>query len=185
LHAVAAARVRARPADAADRRRPPAGPRHPHGPARPHQLGRRRPGVLPHDTRTDREGGPVHRGEVRGEGRRRDGLRRPAPPLTPGEPLDNADDGDIDFLVGRLKEKIAAGLERYRADYAAYYEACKRPGSPPMRDPNPTVILIPGVGIVAWGKDKSESRVTAEFYGCAVEVMRGAAAVSRYVALPR
>src|SRR6478609_9630310 len=54
-----------------------------------------------------------------------------------------------------------------------------------MRDPNPTVILIPGVGMIAWGKDKSESRVTAEFYTCAIEVMRGAEAVDRYVALPQ
>ena len=54
-----------------------------------------------------------------------------------------------------------------------------------MRDPNPTVILIPGLGMIAWGKNKSESRVTAEFYNCAVEVMRGAEAIDRYVALPR
>ena len=54
-----------------------------------------------------------------------------------------------------------------------------------MRDPNPTVILIPGVGLVAWGKDKSESRVTAEFYNCAVEVMRGSEAIGNYIALPR
>jgi NAD(P)-dependent dehydrogenase (short-subunit alcohol dehydrogenase family) len=53
-----------------------------------------------------------------------------------------------------------------------------------MRDPNPTVVLIPGVGMIAWGKDKSESRVTAEFYNCAVEVMRGAEAIDEYVALP-
>nr|NIS43785.1 bifunctional rhamnulose-1-phosphate aldolase/short-chain dehydrogenase [Desulfuromonadales bacterium] len=72
-----------------------------------------------------------------------------------------------------LKAKLADGLEAYRRDYAAYYEACKRPDSPAMRDPNPTVILIPGIGMVAWGKNKSESRVTAEFYNCAVEVMRG------------
>ena len=54
-----------------------------------------------------------------------------------------------------------------------------------MRDPNPTVILIPGLGMIAWGKDKSESRVTAEFYNCAVEVMRGAEAIDRYIALPQ
>jgi hypothetical protein len=54
-----------------------------------------------------------------------------------------------------------------------------------MRDPNPTVILIPGLGMIAWGKNKSESRVTAEFYNCAVEVMRGAEAISEYIALPR
>ena len=54
-----------------------------------------------------------------------------------------------------------------------------------MRDPSPTVILLPGLGMVAWGKDKSESRVTAEFYNCAVEVMRGAEAIDRYIALPQ
>ena len=54
-----------------------------------------------------------------------------------------------------------------------------------MRDPNPTVILIPGLGMIAFGKNKSESRVTAEFYNCAVAVMRGAEAVGGYVALPR
>jgi NAD(P)-dependent dehydrogenase (short-subunit alcohol dehydrogenase family) len=54
-----------------------------------------------------------------------------------------------------------------------------------MRDPNPTVILIPGIGMVAWGKDKSESRVTAEFYNCAVEVMRGAEAIDKYISLPQ
>ena len=54
-----------------------------------------------------------------------------------------------------------------------------------MRDPNPTVILIPGLGMIALGKDKSESRVTAEFYNCAVEVMRGAEAIDEYVALPQ
>lgn len=83
-----------------------------------------------------------------------------------------------------LRRKLTEGLERYRANYQAYYEACKRPDSPAMRDPNPTVVLIPGVGMVAWGKDKSESRVTAEFYNCAVEVMRGAEAIDEYVALP-
>ena len=84
-----------------------------------------------------------------------------------------------------LKTRLAAGLVQYRADYTAYYEACKRPSSPAMRDPNPTVILIPGLGMIAWGKDKSEARVTAEFYNCAVEVMRGAEAIDEYVALPQ
>jgi rhamnulose-1-phosphate aldolase/alcohol dehydrogenase len=85
--------------------------------------------------------------------------------------------------VAALKAKLAAGLEAYRADYAAYYQRCRRPDSPAMRDANPTVILIPGVGMIAWGKDKSESRVTAEFYNCAVEVMRGAEAMDEYVAI--
>jgi len=84
-----------------------------------------------------------------------------------------------------LKAKLTAGLEQYRKDYATYYQACKRPNSPAMRDPNPTVILIPGIGLIAWGKDKSESRVTAEFYNCAVEVMRGAEAIDEYIALPQ
>ena len=82
-----------------------------------------------------------------------------------------------------LKQKLAAGLEAYRKDYAAYYNTCKHANSPAMRDPNPTVVLIPGVGLIAWGKDKSESRVTAEFYTCAVEVMRGAEAIDTYIAL--
>jgi rhamnulose-1-phosphate aldolase/alcohol dehydrogenase len=84
-----------------------------------------------------------------------------------------------------LKQKLADGLAKYRIDYAAYYNSCRHSNSPPMRDPNPTVILIPGLGMVTWGKDKSESRVTAEFYNCAIEVMRGAEAIDEYVALPR
>ena len=84
-----------------------------------------------------------------------------------------------------LLEKLRQGIAQYRQDYAAYYEACKRADSPPMRDANPTVILIPGLGMIAFGKNKSESRVTAEFYNCAVAVMRGAEAAGGYVALPR
>jgi rhamnulose-1-phosphate aldolase/alcohol dehydrogenase len=87
--------------------------------------------------------------------------------------------------IHELKKKLAAGLEQYRKDYAAYYEANKHPDSPAMRDPNPTVMLIPGIGMIGWGKDKSESRVTAEFYSCAVEVMRGAEAIDEYIALPQ
>jgi rhamnulose-1-phosphate aldolase/alcohol dehydrogenase len=84
-----------------------------------------------------------------------------------------------------LKKKLADGLVQYRKDYATYYDQCKHANSPAMRDPNPTVVLIPGLGMVAWGKDKSESRVTAEFYNCAVEVMRGAEAIDKYIALPQ
>jgi rhamnulose-1-phosphate aldolase/alcohol dehydrogenase len=84
-----------------------------------------------------------------------------------------------------LIEKLEKGLAAYRADYAAYYDACKHPDSPPMRDPNPTVILVPGLGLIAWGKNKSESRVTAEFYSLAIEVMRGSEAISEYQGLPR
>ncbi|MFO1448581.1 MAG: bifunctional rhamnulose-1-phosphate aldolase/short-chain dehydrogenase [Opitutaceae bacterium] len=86
--------------------------------------------------------------------------------------------------LAALKGKLANGLVQYRKDYAAYYAKCRHANSPAMRDPNPTVVLIPGLGMIAWGKDKSESRVTAEFYSCAVEVMRGAEAIDRYIALP-
>jgi rhamnulose-1-phosphate aldolase/alcohol dehydrogenase len=84
-----------------------------------------------------------------------------------------------------LLEKLESGLVQYRKDYADYYEACKHDNSPAMRDPNPTVILIPGVGLIAWGKNKSESRVTAEFYSLAIRVMRASEAISQYQGLPR
>ncbi|MDZ4721226.1 MAG: bifunctional rhamnulose-1-phosphate aldolase/short-chain dehydrogenase [Roseiflexaceae bacterium] len=87
--------------------------------------------------------------------------------------------------LATLQNLLSAELVTYRADYRAYYEQHKLPDSPAVRDPNPTVVLLPGIGMVAWGKDKSESRVTAEFYTCAVEVMRGAETVSQYVALPQ
>lgn len=89
--------------------------------------------------------------------------------------------GDIE----QLKTAISEGLVQYRTDYEAYYESCKRPDSPAMRDPNPTVVLIPGLGMIAWGKNKSESRVTGEFYNCAIEVMRGAEAIDEYEAMDR
>ena len=87
--------------------------------------------------------------------------------------------GDLD----RLTQSIADGLVQYRKDYQAYYEKCRRPDSPAMRDANPAVVLIPGLGMIAWGKNKSESRVTAEFYNCAIEVMRGAEAIDKYEAM--
>jgi rhamnulose-1-phosphate aldolase/alcohol dehydrogenase len=89
--------------------------------------------------------------------------------------------GDLDRLKGLLTD----GLAKYREDYKAYYDRCKHADSPAMRDPSPTVILVPGLGMLAWGKDKSESRVTAEFYNCAVEVMRGAETIDEYIALPQ
>jgi rhamnulose-1-phosphate aldolase/alcohol dehydrogenase len=93
----------------------------------------------------------------------------------------NPSTGDLDAL----RDQLDSALERYRMDYASYYEEHKRPGSPDMRGSNPTVVLIPGVGMIAFGKSKSESRVTAEFYNAAVEVMRGAEAADTYTALPR
>jgi len=83
-----------------------------------------------------------------------------------------------------LKTKLLAELDRYRQDYETYYKTYRHPDSPPLRDTNPTVVLIPGLGMLAWGQDKSESRVTAEFYNCAVEVMRGAEAMDKYISLP-
>ena len=85
--------------------------------------------------------------------------------------------------IDELKSSLAGGLARYREDYAAYYQRYKKADSPAMRDSNPTVILIPGLGMIAWGKNKSESRVTAEFYNCAIEVMRGAEAIDKYEAM--
>jgi rhamnulose-1-phosphate aldolase/alcohol dehydrogenase len=87
--------------------------------------------------------------------------------------------------VPKLQERLAEGLRSYRRDYSAYYDACKRPDSPPMRGADPSVILVPGVGMIAWGRSKSESRVTAEFFNAAVGVMRRAELVSEYTALPR
>lgn len=93
----------------------------------------------------------------------------------------NDDLGDIDALKGRL----APQFERYRAMYAAYYDACKHPNSPAMRDPNPVVILYPGVGMFTFARDKPTARVAAEFYINAINVMKGAEAVSSYTSLPR
>jgi rhamnulose-1-phosphate aldolase/alcohol dehydrogenase len=86
--------------------------------------------------------------------------------------------------VERLRSLLELGLGTYRGHYERYYRECRQDDSPPIRDPNPTVVLIPGLGLIAWGKDKSESRVTAEFYNCAIEVMRGSEAISSYIALP-
>jgi rhamnulose-1-phosphate aldolase/alcohol dehydrogenase len=91
----------------------------------------------------------------------------------------NPETGDVESL----KTAISEGLVQYRKDYEAYYNRCKHADSPAMRDPNPTVVLIPGLGMIAWGKNKSESRVTAEFYNCAIEVMRGAEAIDEYEAM--
>ncbi len=72
----------------------------------------------------------------------------------------------------------------YRADYAAYYDRCKRPNSPAMRDPNAVIFLVPGVGMLSFAKDKATARISAEFYLNAINVMRGASGVSTYQGLP-
>jgi rhamnulose-1-phosphate aldolase/alcohol dehydrogenase len=79
---------------------------------------------------------------------------------------------------------IADAVEAYRADYAAYYERCRRPDSPAMRDPNAVVYLVPGVGMITFARDKATARISGEFYVNAINVMRGASAVSEYRGLP-
>lgn len=78
---------------------------------------------------------------------------------------------------------LAESIADYRAHYAAYYERCKRPNSPAMRDPNPVVVLVPGVGRMTFAADKTTARLAGEFYGNAINVMRGAEAIGDYIAL--
>src|SRR5688572_1521061 len=87
--------------------------------------------------------------------------------------------------VSKLKEKLGPAFEAYRKMYADYYKNCKHPNSPVMRDPNPVVILYPGVGMFTFAKDKQTARVAAEFYINAINVMKGAEAISEYTSLPR
>ncbi|SMG60368.1 bifunctional rhamnulose-1-phosphate aldolase/short-chain dehydrogenase [Paraburkholderia susongensis] len=75
-------------------------------------------------------------------------------------------------------------LEQYREQYRAYYERCKRPNSPAMRDPNAVIYLIPGVGMLSFARDKTTARIASEFYINAINVMREAQRVDRYVGLP-
>src|SRR5215472_11974671 len=79
--------------------------------------------------------------------------------------------------IDDLKRCIAAELDSYRASYKAYYEAHKEPDSPKLRDPNPSVVLIPGIGMFTFGKNKTEARITSEFYVNAIHVMEGATAL--------
>ncbi|MCV0395968.1 MAG: bifunctional rhamnulose-1-phosphate aldolase/short-chain dehydrogenase [Rhizobiaceae bacterium] len=78
---------------------------------------------------------------------------------------------------------LPAEIASYREGYAAYYERCKRPDSPAMRDPNAVVYLVPGVGMITFAGDKATARISAEFYVNAINVMRGASTVSTYVGL--
>jgi rhamnulose-1-phosphate aldolase/alcohol dehydrogenase len=96
--------------------------------------------------------------------------------LAPDANLDDKDE---------LSARLQPLFEEYRKMYAAYYESCKHPNSPAMRDPNPVIILYPGVGMFSFSKDKQTARVAAEFYTNAINVMRGAEAISEYTSLPR
>ncbi|MGV9547905.1 bifunctional aldolase/short-chain dehydrogenase [Streptomyces ardesiacus] len=90
--------------------------------------------------------------------------------------LDVAPTAPLDEAVARLKELHAA----YREEYAAYYERHAEPDSPAMRGADPAIVLVPGVGMFSFGKDKQTARVAGEFYVNAINVMRGAEAVSTY-----
>jgi rhamnulose-1-phosphate aldolase/alcohol dehydrogenase len=100
-------------------------------------------------------------------------LRTKVKPLV----LDLPADAPVEATVGRLQELHAA----YRADYQAYYDRHATPDSPAIRGADPSIILVPGVGMFSYGKDKQTARVAGEFYLNAINVMRGAEGVSSYV----
>ena len=86
-------------------------------------------------------------------------------------------------------DRIDEAFEKYAAEYAAYYDENKLPDSPAMRGAAPTVVLLPGVGMVSFGKNKAEARITGEFYMNAINVMAGATAlgngvIENYASLP-
>ena len=82
-------------------------------------------------------------------------------------------------------DKISDSFKQYRDDYRGYYHSCKHKDSPAVRDANPVVILYPGVGMFTFAKNKQTARVASEFYINAINVMRGAEAISKYTSLPR
>ncbi len=92
----------------------------------------------------------------------------------------NPEDPDIEGTRAGLADAVSA----YRDDYTAYYERCKHDDSPALRDPNAVVYLIPGVGMITFAKDRATARISGEFYVNAINVMRGASAVSVYCGLP-
>lgn len=93
-------------------------------------------------------------------------------------------DSNLEDAVA-IKATIEPDFEQYRKEYTSYYENCKHDNSPAIRDTNPVVILYPGVGMFTFAKNKQTARVASEFYINAINVMRGAEAISEYTALPR
>ncbi len=83
-----------------------------------------------------------------------------------------------------VMQALPAQITTYREGYAAYYDRCKHDDSPAMRDPNAVVYLVPGVGMITFAKDRATARISGEFYVNAINVMRGASAVSEYCGLP-
>ena len=94
--------------------------------------------------------------------------------------LDLPPDAPLDDVVARLRELHTA----YRADYQAYYERYATQDSPPMRGADPAIVLVPGIGMFSYGADKQTARVAGEFYLNAINVMRGAEAISAYAPIP-
>ena len=94
--------------------------------------------------------------------------------------LDLPPDAPLDDVVARLRELHTA----YRTDYQAYYERYATPDSPPMRGADPAIVLVPGIGMFSYGADKQTARVAGEFYLNAINVMRGAEAISAYAPIP-
>ena len=92
----------------------------------------------------------------------------------------NPEHPDIAATLASLSDSVA----QYRENYRAYYERCKHPDSPAIRDPNAVVYLVPGVGMLTFAKDKATARISGEFYTNAINVMRGASTVSTYRGLP-
>ncbi len=84
----------------------------------------------------------------------------------------------------KISDKISNSFEKYRKEYQDYYNKYMHPNSPAIRDANPVVILYPGVGMFTFAKNKQTARVSSEFYVNAINVMRGAEAISRYTSLP-
>jgi rhamnose utilization protein RhaD (predicted bifunctional aldolase and dehydrogenase)/NAD(P)-dependent dehydrogenase (short-subunit alcohol dehydrogenase family) len=79
--------------------------------------------------------------------------------------------------VAQLGKRIEERVEKYRKDYAEYYHACADKSSPKLRDSNPSVVVVPGLGLFGFGKDKREARITSEFFVNAIHVMAGANAL--------
>ncbi len=96
--------------------------------------------------------------------------------LSPDQDLSDAEE---------VLKKLNPAFEQYRKEYKDYYESCKHENSPAMRDPNPVIIIYPGVGMFSFSKNKQTARVASEFYINAINVMRGAEAISAYTSLPR
>ena len=97
----------------------------------------------------------------------------------------NLEAGEDISNLAAIKERLAPQYTEYRKMYTEYYNSCKHPNSPAIRDANPVVHLYPGVGMFTFAKDKQTARVAAEFYINAINVMRGAEAISQYTSLPR